>query len=307
MIFYLFSLVLNVLFVIKILPAWLQWTYVYTYALLFGNTIFYLYLLSLIYLVILLLTSKYRQNSLTWFSRQRKINWSDFRQRSLQILIALFLFLVLLTHIILHFIYQVQYEFSLQLPQKIYVEGWWKHFIRSDSMIVSAFKFNIFNNVGFLFDSIFNLLYIPTFSAILPILVLLTIFIFILHKILDFKLLRIQNRLNIIQYQGYLSKGKYLLTTDLIRFFDFVFVAVKYFQIDFKKNSYKILLNQLLNMLDVSDVQQLLWNDEKSKHEKSSGDDLISQLEALEIPQTKPPKSANNQKFLDEISPIQRR
>ncbi|WP_435130110.1 hypothetical protein ACR82Z_01215 [Mycoplasma sp. 6243] len=283
--FYLISLLFCALYVSKILPNWLQWTYLYTYGLLFGNSIFFALLFGFLAILVWIFTLFTKKKAISWTSRVNKIDFVAFKNWMLKILLFLFLFFVILTHLILHYIYNHDVEFNTKLPAHIFKNGWYAKFMTSKQKVTIE-DISIYNNVGVVFDTLINLFYLPTLSSLLVILLLIGIVVFLCLYILDIKLIIKKNKWNIQQYKKFINSHKsfYLSTTHFEKYLDFLFKAAKFYDIDYKKTSFKLLEKSIISRVDEQIANQLLKNAvETSIIQQQQNDDFLDELDKLDF------------------------
>ncbi|WP_027120810.1 6TM ABC transporter family protein [Mycoplasmopsis lipofaciens] len=229
--------------------------YLYTFGLAFGD------------LMILLLIGLYITFFLRWFGLIyknyyfkwfKKYIWVDYW--ILRKYVTIFIWLLLLAFAILYHLVLLSHRVSnfffykVSDIKNIYTKGWFYVFTNQGISNLNIDK-NIpqaFLNVGIFFDSLFNLVYVLTFSPYVSILLFIVIFIYswlILITLSPKKYFRNLNSktLTLIQIEKYLQQtsSMFYYTNNCKKCFDFYKSSAEVLKIDYFKVKFVYLLKQI--------------------------------------------------------------
>ncbi|MBW0599456.1 hypothetical protein MADP12_00082 [Mycoplasma anatis] len=146
--------------------------YKYSIGMYFGNSFVIFLILAATWIIIKLVLKNKSEKAFTLFSRIRKVNVITLQNVIKKILILLFFIITLGEHIVLHFIFNANFEFNVTAVN-LYKHGW--YYISGSNVNYP----NSLNNVGMLLDSIYNIFYYISLSSILPILIWLFLLVFL--------------------------------------------------------------------------------------------------------------------------------
>ncbi|MEA4115592.1 hypothetical protein VBM87_02245 [Mycoplasma sp. 744] len=195
--------------------------YVFSFGLLFGDTLipFIVFILGLF--LIRWITFFYRKKYIPWFQNHLRVNYLILRNQIIFIWISLILLSLVFYHLYL-VLQRVEnfWYYNVNNVKLIYTNGWYKNFIGSIDDLP-----NVKNNIGFLLDSIFNLPYVISFSPFLTILITLFFSIYIILKFLYVKPFYYYKKLSLAKHS--LNEIKKELENNLL--FEFTDDCYNYF------------------------------------------------------------------------------
>ncbi|WP_040545482.1 hypothetical protein [Mycoplasmopsis alligatoris] len=151
--------------------TWLELIYQYSFGLLFGNLIYLFTVIGYLAFLVHFFSFMTKNKAFTYFSRLKKTSIFVIKKNCYLILASLFICLSLIEHMIYHFYYNPSFSFntSNESLRSLFTNGWYARFNEDGP--------NVNNNIGFLLDTLYNILYYPTLSPILPGLLIITIIV----------------------------------------------------------------------------------------------------------------------------------
>ncbi|WP_041594081.1 hypothetical protein [Mycoplasma crocodyli] len=228
--------------------TWLESFYKYSIGLLFGNLIYLFAVIGYMYFCISFFSYFTKNKSFAHFNRLRKTNINVIKKNYFILLMCLFLVLSLSLHIAYYFKFNSAFSFdpTPENLKSLFVNGWYARFTIDGP--------NVNNNIGFMLDSIYNILYYPTLSPILPIIVILLIIAFAIWQLL------FNGTKNFFKYYSFklpITKliknmshrnSTYYLTIEIQMYFEFLIqsgreLKIKYEDISFKDLEKQVFLN----------------------------------------------------------------
>ncbi|ATO30702.1 hypothetical protein CO229_01020 [Mycoplasmopsis bovirhinis] len=238
--------------------------YIFTYGLIFGGAIWFVLALWFLVWLLKVLNKKLENKCFAWWSRRFKVTWWNFKKQLLKVILVSFLISLLTYHLVLHFLDQnlLNFDFKLSNYSNIYLYGWWNNFynlgLKDQTQSINdnlTNNYSISNNIGFFFDSIFNLLYLISLSYILPIIIIVILTTYLI-KLLFFPILRFRTKNKIVfSFKLSLLNEKLLLinskkffvySNQTKYFYEFLtFLESKIINFRMKDNKLKTLLKEL--------------------------------------------------------------
>lgn len=233
--------------------------YNYSFGLFFGLLIYPALICAYVFYLFYFLSLFMRKMSFSYFSRIKKVDIKIIKQQISFLLISFFLAFALFSHIILHYIYNNSFDFSLESKnlQSIFTNGWYARFYFDGP--------NITNNIGFFFDTIFNILYYVSLSGIFPILFLISFVVFIICKLKvikynEWKKKYSRKKTVVNIYESFKKYSKiFYQTPNVVLYYTFVIQCAKELNYNYKKNNYKKLMSYLyknFRNLDINFMKQ---------------------------------------------------
>ncbi|WXA52482.1 hypothetical protein RRG58_05700 [Mycoplasmopsis cynos] len=270
---YLVSLIFNILFLINLLPQWMNYVYIYTYGLIFGNSIYIFFLMFGIFLVFQLVNKLFINKCYSFGSRLIKLRWWDFERELNKMLIKISIILSIWLYIIFYFIQKrnfFEYDWNNYL-YNLFTKGWWNNFI--DIKKIETNHLNVFLTTGFIIDFLYNVLSMLT--ILFPLLISIILIIIIILKITNFKIKYKIKKMNIYDFES-LIKNKFnslkiILTDDLDTYLKFLIHSCNYFKINYLELPFlklnKLILNKIKDEVILSCINSYINSNNTTNEE----------------------------------------
>ncbi|UUM19953.1 MULTISPECIES: hypothetical protein [unclassified Mycoplasma] len=246
--------------------------YKYSFNIAFGNLVFIIPFLILILWILLLLERKHTQDTYAWFNKTRKISYQTFKKMIFKILWYLLIVLALGDHLIWYFVNgtysEFEFKYTAQSAKILFESGFWNSVALSN---ISQFNFK---HIGFIFEWIFNLFYLISFSSIITFIslfVLIGLFWFDIYHISIIK--RPIRKLLKLTLKDYIQKVQ--TDTEIIcdtpnfeRYVNFLFKACKAFKIQYWNLSTREVEKLICDELEEREMDNLNFADSITETEQ---------------------------------------
>ncbi|OAB49186.1 hypothetical protein [Mycoplasmopsis gallinarum] len=197
--------------------------YLYTIGLLFGDLIIFLVIALLSYFLLNFLNLFLNKYAISWFDKYQKISYSSLKNNLFKNILVLLLIFILIYHAILvGQRTESWYYYKTSELSSIFSLGWYKSFTNDGINPITK------GNIGILFDSIFNIFYVISFSPFLVwiIIIFLSIYLYfsfwLIRPYQYWKKLR-KSKHSVVEYETELKKNQiFFYTNETKRFFEFI-------------------------------------------------------------------------------------
>ncbi|WP_117275009.1 hypothetical protein [Mycoplasmopsis edwardii] len=249
--------------------------YIFSFGIAFGGAIWIFIPFIAIILLLRIINSNMESKSIYWTTRRHKVYWWVFKKKVTSIALMLFIALVLLYHVVLHFVNPElnTFDFNTANLDVLFTKGWWYQFydLYKDSNDINLNLINnysVFRNVGFLFDTLSNITYYLSISFISPILLIIILILASIKILFAPKLFikingkrKLWFKKSIIDEKTYIKSPKsiFILTesTELIfEFFEFLETLNK--DLRLKNETVRSLRKKVLKSLSINNLDKAI-------------------------------------------------
>lgn len=253
---------------------WFVKFYIYTIDLIFGNLVLPLILCGYATCCVLIISNAYNGKCVAWFGKYRKVSIFHAQREILIFIWNIFIFWSFFDHMILNYAYNKDFQFKIILTENIFKTGFWEQYVVQENFF--------WNHIGFLFDTIFNILYYLPLAFVFSIILLILFLGFIIVKlrfIFPFKMFK--QKLYKITATEYYSKLKnrklpFVLTEKTVEWFDVFFKNAKYAKLQYNSISFLKLIQELIKFNEVERNLSKEKMDSLSESEKETTSYLIT-------------------------------
>ncbi|WP_322949727.1 hypothetical protein RRG44_00080 [Mycoplasmopsis cynos] len=191
----LFMIVCSIAYLIPNVSKSFRIFYIFSFGLTFGGSVWAFIPLCTILLLFRVINHKLESKIIFWLSRRKKMNWWDYKRKIILISVWTFILVLLCYHIGLHFNDPKlrEFDFNTEKLRNLFYFGWWDKFynvgIKDTNQNVTIIdnlikNYSLFSNLGFLFDTLLNVLYFISISFIFPIVLIIILIVWIVKEIL---------------------------------------------------------------------------------------------------------------------------
>ncbi|QGZ97639.1 hypothetical protein GE118_02370 [Mycoplasma sp. NEAQ87857] len=250
----------------------LNYIYIYSLDLVFGNLIWIFLPYFAFILIVLILENIFKQKTVAWFKRIYKIHWFYAKKMIIKASIYLLLAFILMDNIILYFTNGIELNFESEKVYLLFINGWWKYFKEG---------FYQTKHMGFVFDTIINLTYLITLSSIVPFLLMFIFFFLAILNLQPYKkikdkflsILGLKNKwLSIYKFNETTNNLHSVLkaTSEVMIYIDAIFYLARRKKLDLNKN-FLALEKEIRLKVSFHEIKHFL-----EKHKKEQKQHLIN-------------------------------
>ncbi|UUD35548.1 hypothetical protein NPA07_01595 [Mycoplasmopsis caviae] len=287
--------------------------YLYSFGLAFGDVMNLIILGSFLTLCVRWCGSIFKNYYFSWFKPYIKVDYWILRKKIITFVWLTLLFIALIYHCVLvSFRVQNIWYYSIDDVKNIYIKGWYYSFTNQIELAANkSVDYPVaYLNIGFILDSLFNLLYVISFSPYLAIVSALLIwtlawvFLVTLNPFKYFKNIN-ERKKTIVMIEQYLQKVNSLFyyTPEVKKLFKFYKDVANVLKIDYLKfnfNYLKKMAKKNMNLLSTHTLTAKYFENIKAKKSRM----VLETEEFLKTIENNPANSSTTTITLDVAADI---